>query len=273
MAGKSRTELKTQTDSALTAVLTLSTHRSYLKDDMIESAVLRKDVIASQTPSGGNVAVDFSSKDLCTVTTTGNLSVSFLGMDNGDVKYLAITKNAGNTISFTGSTDVSPRRDYIDATALTVIYKVANKNGTIWVCAISIDFDFQPDLDALETSLTSYIDNEISTATDDLITVALPIGAWDMDANSSVNVSYTIPSGKKIIGLQVVIFNDVNNDSHPLNHVNGLPSNANVQGGFAYRVSSTRFELSRLTSGFFDSTLYDDTGVNRGYITFYLVDV
>lgn len=144
---KNRTELETQVDTDIVATLAIADHRTFLKDELIDSAVLRKDVIASETPGGGTVSINFANKDLATVTTTANLAVSFTGMENGDVKYLAITKNAGNTISFTGATDTSIRRTYINDTALTVIYQVFYKNGVISVQSINIenDLDIQTD--------------------------------------------------------------------------------------------------------------------------------
>lgn len=142
---KNRTELETQVDTDIVATLAIADHRTFLKDELIDSAVLRKDVIASETPGGGTVSINFANKDLATVTTTANLAVSFTGMENGDVKYLAITKNAGNTISFTGATDTSIRRTYINATALTVIYQVFYKNGVVSVQSINVqnDLDIQ----------------------------------------------------------------------------------------------------------------------------------
>ena len=142
-----RTEVKTQVDTDLIATVALTDLNPFLKDDLIESAIFRKDVIGSETPGGGTVSINFANKDLATVTTTLNLAVSFTGMENGDVKYLAITKNAVNTISFTGATDTSIRRSYINATALTVIYQVFYKNGVISVQSINIenDLDIQTD--------------------------------------------------------------------------------------------------------------------------------
>lgn len=144
---KNRTELETQVDTDIVATLAIADHRTFLKNELIDSAVLRKDVIASQTVSGASIAIDFSTKDLCPITITANIAVSFTGMENGDVKYLAITKNAGNTISFTGATDTSIRRSYINATALTVIYQVFYKNGVISVQSINVenDLDIQTD--------------------------------------------------------------------------------------------------------------------------------
>ena len=138
MAGKNRTELVTEVDNKIVPTVTNATHRDLLNNDIIESAVLRKDVISAATPSGGSVVVDFSIRDLATISITGNLSVTFLNLENGDVKYLSITKQAGNQISFPGAVDVSLSKDYITANALTVIYEVSNKNSLISVVSKNI---------------------------------------------------------------------------------------------------------------------------------------
>ena len=249
---KNRTELETQVDTDIVATLAIADHRTFLKDELIDSAVLRKDVIASETAGGGTVSINFANKDLATVTTTANLAVSFTGMENGDVKYLAITKNAGNTISFTGATDTSIRRSYINATALTVIYQVFYKNGVISVQSINVE-------NKLETVLAERL-------------IDLEIGAWDMDTDTYARVTYALPSGKRIIGLSATIFNDVNDWSYPLNYINSLPTNANPQGNIEYDSGNSRFELQRLTNGFFDTAVFDDAVMNRGYISFRLVD-
>lgn len=148
-----RTEVKTQVDADLIATVALTNLNPFLKNDLIESAIFRKDVIASETPGGGTVSINFANKDMATVTTTANLAVSFTGMENGDVKYLAITKNAGNTISFTGATDTSIRRTYINDTALTVIYQVFYKNGVISVQSINIENDLDIQTDWVNASI------------------------------------------------------------------------------------------------------------------------
>lgn len=141
MAKKNRIEILAEVVTKFVATLTLTTHKSFLDDDLINSAVYEKDVIASQSPAGGNITIDYADKDTATVVITANLAVSFTNLENGAVKYLHITKNAGNTISFAGATDVSARQDFIDITATVVIYEVFNKNSVVSVNSINIDND------------------------------------------------------------------------------------------------------------------------------------
>ncbi len=150
-----RTEVKTQVDTDLVATVALTNLNPFLKDDLIESAIFRKDVIGSETPGGGTVPIDFATKDRATVTTTANLAVSFTGLIDGDVKYLTITKNAGNTISFTGATDTSIRRSYINATALTVTYQVFYKGGVISVQSINVQNDLDIQTDWINASINA----------------------------------------------------------------------------------------------------------------------
>lgn len=133
MAAQNRDELQTQIDSTFVATLAIANHRSYLKDPQAESLVFRKDVIASETPSGGTVTVDYSNKDLATASITANLTVSFSGMENGDVKYLLITKSATNTVSFSGANDMVRFRDLINTELTSILYRITNKNNVIYV--------------------------------------------------------------------------------------------------------------------------------------------
>lgn len=253
MAAQNRDELQTQIDSTFVATLQIADHRNYLKDPQAESLVFRKDVIASQIPAGGSVEIDFSNKDLAKVTTTGNLAVSFTGMENGDVKYLRIQKNAGNTVSFTGATDVSPRRTYINTTVTVVYYRVKNKNNSIFVCAESVDFDWQPDIDAIQNQL-------------DIIHYKINIGDWDMDTDSqkTIDISSLGIDNSKIEAVDAYILPDISSTvPQPLKG----DSNSGSGGLESWlKTGSTSITLNRVDGGRFDNTGYDQTSYNRGWI-------
>lgn len=252
MAAQNRDELQTQIDSTFVATLQIADHRAYLKDPQTESLVFRKDVIASQSPSGGSIAIDYSNKDLATVTTTGNLAVSFTGLENGDVKYLRIQKNAGNTVSFTGAVDISPRRGYINSTVTVVFYRVTNKNNEIFVCAENIDFDFQSELSNQQL-------------------VSIPIGDWNMDTSTTRQVSYSIPSGRRLAISDVIIRRDIDGigDYSLLHHrsTDGL----DTQGGISI-ITPTYINIFRVLGGWFDSSNFSATSYNRGWIVGSLIE-
>lgn len=241
-----RTEAKAVTISSLVATLTLAQLITLWNNELNESYLFRKDIIGSETEAGGNVTIDYSDKDTATVTTAVNLAVTFTNIENGDVKWVEITKNAGNTISFAGAIDVSIRKTFIDVEATLVVYEVKNKNGNIYVNSINIDNDFS-----------------------NSNTVSIDIGSWNMDTTPGVNVSYTPPTGFLVVGFKAFIrpgtsVGTVTDQLKPLDIAN-LTTDV-VDGNIEWTPGSTQFELNRKTGGGFDQGAYSGTGFNRGYI-------
>ena len=152
MAVKNKTELITEVNTKIVPTVTTAVHRGLLNDDIIESIVLRKDTIAAQTVFSGAITVDYSNKDLVTITAPDNLTVAFTNIENGDVKYVAITKIAGKTVSFASANDTSIRKIYINSIGGLVIYRVECKNNIINVCSINIDNDINTTLLSLPTT-------------------------------------------------------------------------------------------------------------------------
>lgn len=245
MAVGNRTEIKTEVDSDLVATVDLSILNPFLKDDLIESIVFRKDIIASETPGGGTVTIDYSNKDTATVSVASNLAVSFTNLQNGDVKYLAITKLAANAITFSGATDISQRKTYINTLVTVVHYEVREKNGIITVESINID-------------------NDISA---NLLTKVIEIGDWDMDTN--LLPASTIPHGLTLAQIRFVsasIRADVGAGLPGVFPIwSAATGSANDPGGIV-NAGTTNIGLSRRTGGFFDATDFDATSYNRGWI-------
>lgn len=138
MAVNNRDEAIIEVINALVPTLTLAQHKALLQDEILNSTVFEKDVIASETPSAGTVTIDYSDKDTATVTTAVDLAVSFSNLENGAVKYLEVTKAATNVISFVGAVDCVIYKDLINLLATSVIYRISNKNGVIYVEALTI---------------------------------------------------------------------------------------------------------------------------------------
>lgn len=136
MAIGNRVETQSVVTSTIVPTVTNAIHRGLLNNDILESVLFRKDVIGSETPSAGTVTVDFSDKDCATITTAVNLSISFTGLQNGDVKYIALTKGIANTVSFSGATDQTYYKNEVNTLLTYVVYQVFNKNGIIYVQAI-----------------------------------------------------------------------------------------------------------------------------------------
>ena len=241
MAVGNRTEVKAAVTAAIVPAVSNADHIALLNNEINESAVFRKDIIDSETESGGAVTIDYSDKDTATVTTAVNLAVSFTNLENGDVKYLSITKGATNTISFAGATDVTHRKSFINSIATLVVYQVSNNNGNIYVDSININ-------------------NDISG---NLLTKGINIGDWDMDADAGASVAHGLTLAN-IRRISVMIRNDTGGTDlqYPLDWAN---TSGVVQGSVL--LGTVNVVLSRLASGTFDTTAFNATSYNRGWIT------
>jgi hypothetical protein len=88
------------------------------------------------------------------------------------------------------------------------------------------------------------------------------IGDWDMDTTESKNVAHGLADFKKIRGIDVIIRND--SDSVPYHHLSGSNGVLNV---WVNGIDNSNIGLSRVAAGIFDTTAYDSTSYNRGWVT------
>lgn len=244
-----RTEANSAVDSALVATLTLAGHKALLKDELNASYVFDKDVIASDTPGGGVVTVDFTSKDTATVTTATSLTVSFTMPVNGSVKHLVITKQAANVISFAGAIDSTKNVKGI-LSLTSICYRVSNKNGIIYVEGLTPDFP--PFLNRAEVN----------------------IGTWNMLTTRSifVNILGLNIDETKIRRIDVMIFSDAGDYVYPLDGYNYSSPNFSVHGGISlYRESTGNILLLRTDGGVFEGSSFSGAG-NRGVMTIEYAD-
>lgn len=94
--------------------------------------------------------------------------------------------------------------------------------------------------------------------------VILTIGDWNMDSTASVNVAHGL-SFSKIIGVTGTVRNDANNAKYPISSTAG--------GNLAISsIDGTNITLTRDGSGTFDSTSFDSTSYNRGYLIVSYID-
>lgn len=95
-----------------------------------------------------------------------------------------------------------------------------------------------------------------------LKTKVLEIGAWDMDATTSVNVAHGFVSGAaNIREVSAIIVADGGASFSPLM---GMDFGGGLGG--TYVADATNIVLSRVVGGSYDSTSYNDGAINRGYI-------
>lgn len=101
---------------------------TYLADNLVFGA----DVAVPQSSSVSNITVDFVGKDRVDLTRLGgSLNITPTGISDGEVKYLLITKTAGQSVSFVGVTDITPVDDLVTA-ATTVLYEIIRKSSNYY---------------------------------------------------------------------------------------------------------------------------------------------
>jgi hypothetical protein len=97
----------------------------------------------------------------------------------------------------------------------------------------------------------------------------IDIGDWNMDSTQNVSVNTSsITNYQNIRAIQVVIRDDAATGLYDLNYT----APAAEVGGFFYTTGSTLY-LYRNATGFFDSTSFDATSFNRGYIIIWYLSV
>ena len=103
-------------------------------------------------------------------------------------------------------------------------------------------------------------------ATGGLLFKIIEIGDWDMDSSAYKDVSHGLGSNyKKIRGISVVIRKD--DDSSYYSDVLYWGYTAkNMEFGISH-ITSSEIRMSRANTGLFDSTDFDATSYNRGWVT------
>ena len=93
------------------------------------------------------------------------------------------------------------------------------------------------------------------------------IGDWNMDAVNEVSLSHGVTAANiRNIAVQIICDDGVGYNTFPLNHD---PNGTGVEGFFSF--SAGYVVLTRIGGGLFDSTAFDSTSFNRGYITIWYI--
>ena len=129
MATKNRTETKTTIDTTFVPTLQIVDHRSFL-NEQADNLKFRKDVKSDVSHTSGNRTINFSGVDFIDLTITGNSTITISGMEDGDVKYLKVTKPSGTSVTFNSATRKTNASDFFETTS---IYEVLNKDGANYV--------------------------------------------------------------------------------------------------------------------------------------------
>lgn len=97
-----------------------------------------------------------------------------------------------------------------------------------------------------------------------LYTKVIDIGAWNMDVNDQTILSHGLADYTKIRSVSVLIIADGPGNIFPL-ATTDVATYADFEG--SWNITSASIVLQRRVSGFFDSIFYDDTAINRGWVT------
>lgn len=277
MAVNNRTEAITKVDAQLVPTITAPILRDFLNDDLISSIVFEKDVIASQSVVAGAVTVDFSNKDTITLTTAVNISISFTNLENGAVKYIRLTKALTNTVSFAGATNVTNFQKYINNKVTSVTYAVYNKNGVILVLALSEtiieavladivaadEYKFA-NAKSVNDYVSYYVDNYVGDYNDGIKKRYINIGDWNMDTDPLKLINFPVDlTYSTIISASCMIRNNIDDARYPLHTIY---SGAAIVQGIIVDDDEGAFRVSRLNGSIFDSTNFNSTSYNRGWI-------
>lgn len=99
-----------------------------LNAEMNDNIQFKEDVAVPQTSAISNITVNFTDKDRIDLTRLGgSLIITVSGMNDGERKFLLITKTGGQQVSWSGVTDITPGVQ--DVTALSVVlYEIVRKS-------------------------------------------------------------------------------------------------------------------------------------------------
>jgi hypothetical protein len=106
------------------------------------------------------------------------------------------------------------------------------------------------------------LDGGLDTGDDNTLKFkVVEIGDWNMDSTASVSVAHGVSSEQNIRGVQVFVRHDTSSVIYPLTRASGASSVSGISS-----VNATNVNLDRFASGAFDSTDFDSTSFNRGWI-------
>ena len=174
-------------------------------------------------------------------------------LNNGDTKFINVVNfNWDGQDLVLRQLDSTVIKTFTSGTQTLDHFVVIQSDGSSW----RIIFDKHFSTYALKT----YVASEL-TAKSTLNTKVVNIGDWNMDATGNVNISHGIADFTKIRSVKVLIRNDADSQLRDL-----YRPDSPTAGGYVDYIDSSIVRLGRAASGEFDSTNYDSTSFNRGWI-------
>lgn len=286
MAQKNRPTLKQQFSDFINRVapfdgnpLIQKTEHLQVKDDLFDSLLGKVDNSVLINSPGDLIALDFDSVDLYRINTSGSVDTDFTftpsNIGTGQIGRIHIIKKSNDTFLFSNAVIVPISN--LDQTGTTLVFYLHNING---VLVASSDLKIQKS-DAIDESdsnqlATSKAINDLSltklsinrfnveSLTPSLIVKQIEIGDWNMTALFGFNIPHLISDAvNRIRSISVSIRRDDESSATDLTVANGVTFDT-VEGRIAW--TSTTIFLSIPIGGFFDSTDFNSTSFNRGWI-------
>jgi hypothetical protein len=229
-----RTEFVTQVVNKIVAIVTISKHRDVLNNDLAESINFRKDVKGTtQTVGSGSgtasVNADFTTSDLVTIdAATNNRDIEITILNTVDGEDSKYIKVLKDANKNVGFASGTDISTFDVRGETEAVYEVINKDGSIYVKALK----------------GGTVQKEIE------------IGDWNMDTLLFVPITHNLSNFKNVRVTNAMIRNDADDSYYDI----GAAGNVG-------RTDSTTIVLNRDTGGLFDSTDFDSTSYNRGWIT------
>lgn len=216
--------------------------------------------------AGDVVVVDTNNDDSFTTTTTSGdvlaLGVVLETIGNNIVGRVAVggyvtsVKVDGTVIrgQFLKTSVTATKATPVN-TVQQGVFAVAMSNGGSVVSAAIIG--------AYKAASGTVVSSLNADMVDGLHTTILDIGDWNMDITPSVLITHGLDY-TKIRSFSAIIRHDGAVTLYPIIMELGSPSSTD---GIITLTNSTQFYLARILNGFFDSSSFDSTSFNRGWIT------
>lgn len=110
------------------------------------------------------------------------------------------------------------------------------------------------------------IKDQGGVATNGLKCKVIEIGDWNMDTTASINLDLGI-SFKLIRAISIVVRDDSDTHYYPSPNMRTTPGQLDIGFHFALDVPPEQIQIDRVTGSIFDSTNFDSTSYNRGWVT------
>jgi hypothetical protein len=230
------------------------------------------DIVAASTTDIGAATGNF-------VDVTGNTTITALGTVQAGTRRI-VRFTGTPTLTHNGTSLILPGAANIVVAANDIATFLSLGTGN-WVCesyqrAVNPPYVQSP-TPAANTVPVSEGDNRLNPGWVDAITDGtnnihikiIDMGDWAMPTTASILVVHGL-TATKIRSVQAVIRNDTDTTRYPVTP--GPISTAAEVNAYIYDISATDIQLLRKTAGVFDTTAFDSTSYNRGWVTITYVE-